>query len=564
MSLKEGQSSSGQPIDYEKKIESSSLRSTTAEEGEVLSLESKEWTVKRELAPRNLQMIAIGGSIGTVLFLTISTGLLYSGPGSLLLAFVFWCFVVYFVCLGTGEMTCYLPVDSPFIQMAGRCVDRSFEFSVGMNYFLMTSTFIPFEITAVNSMIHYWRDDYSPAITFACEIVIYISLNIFAVRWFGQSEFYLSLGKLLLALALLFFTFITMVGGNPKHDAYGFRYWRDPGPFAEYLDTGNVGRMHGFLAAMNKAALTIVGPEYLCMLAGETGGETRKVLARTFRSVIIRLCLFYIFGALCVGIVIAYNDPTLVRLASTSDTSNGNYSPYVIAMGNLDIEVFPHIVNALCITSAFSAGNSFVFCSSRALFGMAQRGMVPKIFKTCTRTGIPVYCIGVTFCFSLLSLLQLGSTSGDVLNWLVNLATGGQLINYFTMCITYLQFRKAYIVQGVDRSAFPFKSKYQPFLTYFAMFFLFCMIFLLGYTNFLPGNWDIESFLTYYLFIFVFIVNYCGHKLITKSQFVSPEEADLITGMQEIEEHEMNYLEEFEKSGFVRKWYHKVYDFIFM
>lgn len=84
-------------------------------------------------------------------------------------------------------------------------------------------------------------------------------LNILAVRGYGEAEFWLSGGKVIL-IFILFFTFVTMLGGNPGHDRYGFRYWNNPGAFAEHHTTGALGRFEGFLGALWNAAFAIVGP----------------------------------------------------------------------------------------------------------------------------------------------------------------------------------------------------------------------------------------------------------------------------------------------------------------
>lgn len=95
------------------------------------------------------------------------------------------------------------------------------------------------------------------------------ALNLSAVKYYSESEFWLSSGKVILIIILTCFTFVTMVGGNPQHDSYGFRYWKDPGAFAEWRSTGNLGRFEGFLAALFFAPRPIVGPEYISMIAGE-------------------------------------------------------------------------------------------------------------------------------------------------------------------------------------------------------------------------------------------------------------------------------------------------------
>ncbi|GME99934.1 unnamed protein product [[Candida] boidinii] len=501
------------------------------------------YKTKRLLKPRHIHLIAIGGSIGTGLFVTIGSGLTKAGPAGLFMAFTIYSIIVLLVALSIGEIICYLPIDSPFISFAGRLVDPAFEVVAGYNFYIMVSLYIPFEITAVNGMIHFWRSDYSPAAAFVPQMVVYLALNIFAVKWYGESEFILSIGKLILAISLFIFTFVVMVGGNPQHDAFGFRYWNDPGAFAEYITDGTLGHFQGFLAALFNSCFVIVAPEYIGMVAGECVNP-REVLPVAFKTVVWRLIFFFIGGALSVGILVAYNDPSLVA-AIANGAAGANVSPYVIAMKNLKINVLPHIVNVLCISSAFSAGNSYMYCSTRALYGLAKKGLAPKIFTWVTKSGVPIGALAMASAFSCLSLLQLGSTAKTALTWMINLTTSCQVTNYIYMSITHLCFYRACKVQGIDRSQMPLYtivSKFQPYVSIFTLIMTTVIVGIMGYTGFLPSlGFDYETFLDYYLMVFINIAIFFGYKLIYRTKFVRPEDADLTTGLAEIEEHEAEY-----------------------
>ncbi|TID19803.1 hypothetical protein CANINC_003686 [Pichia inconspicua] len=508
--------------------------SSSSSDDSHLTLFHNEGT-KRLLKARHIDLISIGGSIGTGLFVTIGTGLMNGGCGNLLIAFTIQGFIIYLVTLSIGELICYLPVDSPFITHAGRFVDPAFEFCVGMNFYIMISLYIPFEITSVNSMIHFWRDDYSPAAAFVPQIVIYLVLNIFAVRWFGESEFILSIGKMILAIGLLFFTFITMVGGNPQHHAFGFSNFKGlSNAFPQYLGSG----ASAFWAAYMKAVFTEVAPEYLGMIAGEARNP-RRVLPRAFKTIIYRLAFFYVLGSLSVGILVKHNDPALVTAVSQG-AAGANVSPYVISMKNMGINVLPSIVNVLCISAAFSAGNSYVYCSSRALYAMSKRGLAPKFFSICLKNGVPIYCIAMAVGWSCLSLLQLGDAAAVALDWMVNLCTGGQILNYFFMMITYLFFFRACKVQGVDRFTMPLQAwttKLQPYPAIFALVCTWLIVMFLGYQSFLP-SFNIDSFLYYYLMFFIACGTFTFWKLYHRTSFVKPDDADLFSGLAEIDEHE--------------------------
>lgn len=148
----------------------------------------------------------------------------------------------------SAEMVTYLPIPSPFVRLAGFWVDDALSFAMGWNYFFLMAFNIPYEITAIHVLLGYWTDKVPVGAVVAVCLVIYAYVRLFfkaktrliidsvlngvTVKYFGISEFYLSIFKVFLMLGLMLYTFITMVGGNPRHDAYGFRYWRDPVSFA--------------------------------------------------------------------------------------------------------------------------------------------------------------------------------------------------------------------------------------------------------------------------------------------------------------------------------------------
>ena len=314
-----------------------------------------------------------------------------------------------------------------------------------------------------------------------------------AVKWYGETEFWAALGKVLLIIGLIIFTFIAMLGGNPIKDRYGFRYWKNPGAFAELYYKGNLGRFLGFLQCLIQASFTIAGPDYVSMAAGEAENP-RVVMPRAYNAVFYRLTTFFVLGSLCVGINVPYDDPTLIA-AFKNSKPGAAASPYVVAMDRLRIPGLPHIVNAMVLASAFSAGNSYVYCASRSLFGLALEGKAPKFLTKCTRQGVPIYCVGVVLLLALLSFLQLSANSAVVLQWFVNLVTASQLINFSVMCFTFLRFYKACQVQGIDRNTLPYKGFGQPYAAYYGLVCTFVMTFVGGYTVFLKGAWDIPTFL---------------------------------------------------------------------
>ncbi|EXJ81650.1 hypothetical protein A1O1_07715 [Capronia coronata CBS 617.96] len=497
--------------------------------------------LQRRLNNRQIQLIAIGGSIGTALFVSIGTGLARGGPLSLFLAYAVYSCVLGLVNNCIAEMIVLQPVSGGFVRLAGKWVDDAFGFMAGWNFFFYEALLIPFEITALNLVLSFWTDAIPTAAVCAACIVLYALLNVLAVRIYGEAEFWLSGGKVILIIMLFFFTFITMVGGNPRHDAYGFRYWRDPGPMAEYHTKGGLGRFEGLLAALWSASFTVVGPEYIAMVAAEAK-RPRIYIKNAFKTIYWRFGIFFILGALCVGIVVPYNDPTLVGVITGTVSGGGTAaaSPYVIAMENLGVSVMPHITNALMLTSIFSAGNTYTYCATRSLYGLALEGRAPRFLTKVTRQGVPIWSFCCVMLFPFLSFLQVGSGSSTVLTWLVNLITAGGLIDYIVMCVTYLCFYRACKAQGLDRSTLPYTGWFQPYCGWIGLVVETLVVIFFGYSSFTP--WDVGTFFSNYTMVLVAPVLFVGWKLIKKTRFVRPLEADLVWDRPIVDAYEATFI----------------------
>jgi amino acid transporter len=502
-------------------------------------------TLQRRLNNRQVQLIAIGGAVGTGIFISIGNGLAYGGPGSLLLSFIFLSTILGLVNNSLAEMTVLMPVSGGFVRFASSWVDEALGFTAGWNFFLYEALLIPFEVTALNIVLSFWNEDLkNPGPTAAiCAgvIILYALLNVIAVRAFGEAEFWLSGGKVVLIFMLLSFTFVTMVGGNPQHDAYGFRNWSHPGAFAEYRSTGALGKFEGFLACLWNTSFMVVGPEYICMVAAEAQ-RPRSSIKTAFKTLYYRLGIFFVGSGLAVGIIVAYNDPTLHGVIDSGHgAGTAAASPYVIAMKNMGIGVLPHIVNALMLTSIFSAGNTYTYCATRGLYGLALNGHAPRLLTKCTAGGVPVYAFCVVMIFPMLSFLQVSGGSQVVLQWLLSLITAGGLITYMIINITYLYFYRACKAQGLDRKTLPYCGRFQPWSSIIALAVELVIVIFYGYASF--GPWSVESFFKNYSMQIVAPCLFIFWKLFKKTKTVDPKKADLIMERPEIDAHEASFSE---------------------
>ncbi|GKT67288.1 general amino acid permease [Colletotrichum tofieldiae] len=224
--------------------------------GDVLDSTAGSQALHRKLRGKEVQLFAIGGAIGTSLYVQMGSALPKGGPAGLFIAFIIWGFVMWAVNECFAEMVTYVPVPSPFVRFAGEWVDEALGFAMAWNFFLNMAILVPFEVVAMSIMVTFWTDTVPIVAIIIPMIALYAFLNIITVRYFGISEFYLSIFKVVLMVGLFFFTFITMVGGNPLHEAYGFRYWQSPGAFVEHNASGNTGRFLGILSCIYQASFS--------------------------------------------------------------------------------------------------------------------------------------------------------------------------------------------------------------------------------------------------------------------------------------------------------------------
>jgi len=230
--------------------------------------------------------------------------------------------------------------------------------------------------------------------------------------------------------------------------------------------------------------------------------------------------------------LVPYNDPELLRR-----TGNAAQSPYVIAANRAGIKVLPHIINAAIFTSAFSAGNSYLYSSSRVLFGLSIRGQAPKIFSRVTKGGLPF--ISVAFCslFSLLTFMTVSSGAATAFGWLVNLTTVGGFIGWWVINCTYLCFHYGYKKQGFDRKELLYYNSLQPYLSWWGIFWATVFIVISGLPTWF--KWDTSTFLTFYINIPIFLALYFGYKIIKKTKIRRWDEMDFVTGIPSPEETEV-------------------------
>ncbi|EGP87620.1 unnamed protein product [Zymoseptoria tritici ST99CH_1A5] len=492
--------------------------------------------LQRRLQSRHLQMIAIGGTIGTGLFIGSGGALAKAGPAGALIAYIFVGTLVYSVMVALGEMATYIPISGAFTVYAARFVDPSLGFAMGWMYWFSWAITFALELTASGLIIQYWAPDLNIGIFIGVFFVVITALNYLPVSFYGEVEFWFALIKVVTVLGFLIFA-ICIDAGAGQNGYLGFETWRNPGAFAPYLveDNAALAKFVGFWAVLIQAGFSYQGTELVAIAAGETENP-RKTVPAAIKKTFYRILFFFVFTVFFLGLLIPYDNEQLLN-----DSTDASASPLVIAAKLAGVKVLPGIINAVLLCVVLSAANSNVYCGSRILVGLAESGSAPKWFLRTTKSGVP--WIGVTFtaAFGLLGFLNESNNAATVFGWLLNITAIAGFISWTCINIAHIAFMKALAARGQSRDTLPYKAFWQPWFSWYGVFFNVLIILTNGFTAFIP--WNTSDFFVAYISVLLFIVLYTGHKLVTRSKFIKPIEADLDSGRKEIDEMHFDYVE---------------------
>ena len=480
--------------------------------------------LERSLEPRHLQFIAIGGTIGTGLFLGIGPALAEAGPGSLLIAFIFVGAIVYSVMIALGEMAAYIPVAGSFTVYASRFIDPTLGFAMGWIYWFSWAITFALELTGAGLIIQYWRPDLPIAIWIAVFWLVFTAANFLPVKLFAEFEMWFSMAKVVTIVGFIIFAICVNAGAT--HQGYiGFKYWREPGAFIEYMVPGGIGRFVGFWAVLIAGGFSFQGTELVGMGAGETANP-KKAIPQAIRGTYWGIFCLFIATVFFVGITVPADNAQL-----TSGADDASASPLVIAAQIAKVKVLPDIINGVLLTAVLSAANSDVYSSSRVLIALASEGHAPAFFKKTNKYGTPYYAVAFTSVFGLLGFLNLSSNGATVFNWFLNITAVAGFISWALINLCHLRFMQVLRHRGISRDELPYKAPFQPWASQLGFFFNVLILITSGFTVFI--SWDTASFFSAYISVILFVALYVGHKLVFRTKIIPVDQVDITTGKSE-------------------------------
>ncbi|WP_260286636.1 amino acid permease [Peribacillus aracenensis] len=470
-------------------------------------IDNQEPTVKRKLKARHMTMIAIGGSIGTGLFLASGATIQSAGPGGALVAYACIGIMVYFLMTSLGEMATYMPVSGSFSTYATRFVDPAFGFALGWNYWFNWAVTLAVEIAAAAIIMKFWLPDVPSLIWSGLFLGIVFTLNALSIKSYGESEYWFALIKVIAIICFIIIGLLTIFGVFGGK-VIGFEnFTMDEAPFKG-----------GFLSIISIfliAGFSFQGTELVGIAAGESENPEKNV-PNAIRQVFWRILLFYIGAILILGLLIPYTSPSLLN----GDVENISVSPFTLVFERAGLAFAASVMNAVVLTSLLSAGNSGLYASTRMLWSMAKDKQAPQFLAKVNRRGIPMNALILTTLIGGLAFLT--SIFGDhVFTWLLNASGLTGFIAWIGIAISHYRFRLAYVAQGGDLNELKYKAKWFPLGPILS--FILCMGVIAGqnYQAFLSGSIDWYGVAVSYIGLPIFLAIWLGYKIYHKTKLIS-------------------------------------------
>ncbi len=444
---------------------------------------------------RHVNMIALGGSIGTGIFLASGYSIFVGGPGSALIAYILMALVVYFLMTSLAEMSVYKPSTGAFCDYSSAYVGKSFGFAMGYNYWLNWAITIAAEISAASLLMGYWFPQVNGAIFCVIFFFAILLFNLFSVNVFGEIEYLLSFIKVSVILAFI------VLGGFAifYQPHFGLQHWHvGDAPFHNGY--------FGFISVFLFAGFPFQGTELIGVASGEAK-EPQVSIPQSIKLVFWRLTLFYVLTIAILGLLLSYEDPHL------SSQNNVSMSPYTLVFNAYLSHYAADFINFVILVALLSAANASMYASSRILWYLGSNGQAPKLFSRITKHGVPLASVLATALIGSVIFLSSKIGNGVLFIYLVQISSLSGFIAWFGIALSHLQFRRKYLPLHEGKDALIYKARFYPIAQIVSLIVVTFVIL----AQFIPimnsTDYHVSDVALIYSSLIIFFLFYVGHKI---------------------------------------------------
>ncbi|ONI63073.1 amino acid permease [Microbacterium sp. CSI-V] len=403
-------------------------------------------TLRRTMDARHLVMIALGGVIGSGLFLSSGYTIQQAGPLGAVLAYLLGAFVVWLVMVCLGELAVVYPVSGSLHVYAARTMGPATGFATAWLYWLCWVVALGSEFTASGILMQRWFPDVAVWVWCLVFAAVLFTLNAISARVFGETEFWFALIKVVAIVALIVLGGMAIFGFTPlspePHEAVLLSNFLTP---EGVLPAG----LGGVLITSLAVFYAFSGAELVGVAAGETKDPGRNI-PRALRSTVLRLLVLFVLSITVIAALLPYDRASL------------SSSPFVDVFEYVGVPYAADIMNFVVITALLSVGNSGLYSCARMLFSLAEEGYAPRAFTRLTRRGIPIVALLVSLGIGLVSLISSVIAAETVYLVLVSIAGFAAVAVWMSIVAAQFFHRRQFVRGGGDVATLPFHTPFYP------------------------------------------------------------------------------------------------------
>lgn len=419
-------------------------------------------TLQRGLKNRHIQLIAMGGAIGTGLFLGSAQVIQSAGP-SIILGYAIGGLIAFLIMRQLGEMIVHEPVAGSFSHFAFKYWGKFPGFLAGWNYWILYILVAMTELTAVAKYINYWWPHIPAWASVFFFFVVITLVNLGNVKFYGESEFWLSIIKVTAIVSMIVFGLYLLLTADANSTSSFSNLWAHGGFFPNGFE--------GLFYMLAFLMFAFGGIELIGMAAAEAK-DPEKTIPKAINQVVFRILLFYIGSLTILLALVPWNQLDLGGL---------DKSPFVMIFSQLGIGWAAHLLNFIILTAALSVYNSGMYANSRMLFGLAQQGNAPKVFTQVNKQGVPIPAVLFSALLIFGCVLLNYFVPEDALSHLMYVVVGALVLNWAMITLTHLKFRQA-IKQAAIQTKFP--ALWAPISNYVVLIFIATVLYIMWMQGF--------------------------------------------------------------------------------
>ena len=419
-------------------------------------------TLQRGLKNRHIQLIAMGGAIGTGLFLGSAQVIQAAGP-SIILGYAIGGFIAFLIMRQLGEMIVEEPVAGSFSHFAFQYWGKFPGFLSGWNYWVLYILVAMSELTAVAKYIHYWWPHIAAWQSVLFFFIIITAINLTNVKFYGESEFWLAIIKVAAVLAMIVFGLYLLFTADTNSTASFSNLWTHGGFFPNGFD--------GLFYMLAFIMFAFGGIELIGMAAAEAK-DPKATIPKAINQVVLRILIFYIGSLAILLSLVPWNQLDLGGL---------DKSPFVMIFTQMGIDWAAHLLNFIILTAALSVYNSGMYANSRMLYGLAQQGNAPKVFRSVNKKGVPVAAVLLSALLIFGCVLLNYFIPEDALKHLMYIVVGALVLNWAMISLTHLKFKQM-LKREHKNSRFP--ALWSPWGNYLVLGFIGMVLYIMWQQNF--------------------------------------------------------------------------------